>query len=525
MEQRKKTEPVIATFIGALVLLANSWHVITQWLENPPDRYFTAISHYYADYFLYISQIAQGIRGNWLSYASVYTDERLPSMIIYWPNVLLGRIGSIVTNSPFVLYQAALFAGSVILLFLLWHISSLVFPKRRAVRLIAFLFLTTASNFPTLGAYLRNGTLTIFGDTWFFPTPALNRFGGVPHQIFQTILLLSVIVLYLRRRTLFRTVLFPILCFLAATLAPTQMVLVCFALVVTALSVRKKHVFLITAIGCAAAAFGALLVNSTFASSPILTDARLWELRQIPPISLSVLFPAMGPIIFFIPFGVFSYIPSQSLPKRLLLLYGVGAIAVYFSPIPQLLQTASVRWISPASYTVFPLLAAEGIWAIRMFFKKFRFTLLILLMLYALFTVPSFIAQVNARTDPAGAWYLYGNLNHVPQSAIQAFRMINRGKESGVVLTDSSLPYDILIPVFTDKISFTGHILYTLGDAGKEQLRTRFFFGAMSENEAKQFLSAHRIRYILAPANSSIASFYPFLRLLYTNNSLSVYAN
>src|SRR3989338_9158322 len=80
---------VVIICIGSITIV-NSLHVLTEYLANPPDRLFTAIAHYWTDYFLYISQMAQGS----LLSRHMFTNEPLPPTWIYWFNGLIGALGT-----------------------------------------------------------------------------------------------------------------------------------------------------------------------------------------------------------------------------------------------------------------------------------------------------------------------------------------------------------------------------------------------------------------------------------------------
>lgn len=435
----------IYLILSALLLLANSWHVLRQWLINPPGTVFTGIAHYYADYFLYVGQIAHP--------GHLFTNENLAPTWIYWLYNGLGFFG----GNPFVLYNASIIILSGILLWLLWKI---------APQTIAFLFLATASN------------VSGFGDFWFSPTPALNRLGGVPHQIFQTILLLSVVLLFSKRNPKKLDIgywILSIVAFLAATASPIQMLLLSIAICIT----KPRMIFYLIP-----AAVGALLINAEFTRQPILAAAKIWEDSQKVSVNPLQFLLALGPIAVLVPFGIKTYIKNISPIRKIIGFYGALSLLIFFSPIPGLLHTSPVRWISPASYMLFPLLAAEGI----MVFQSKRLLFFLLIVAYSMFTVPSIIAQINARSGAPDA------LNHVPIDVVNHIQAIRKG---GVVLVDPSLPYDVLIPVFTGLKTFTGHPIHTLYPAEKEALRQKFFKGEMTESEKMQFLADHNIGFIL----------------------------
>lgn len=499
--------PVV--IIATAALIANFWHVLRQWYANPSGSFFVGITHYYGDYFLYASQITQGIRGNWLFARQLFTDEPFAATWIYWPNVLIGRMGSIVTRNPFLLYLTSLVLFTVVLCWLLWHIADDVFPKNRAARVTAFLFALSASNFPDLASWFAGNPLTLVGNTWFSPTPALNRLGGVPHQTLQTILLLTVIHMYTRSidpktdriPVILRFVAFGFLCFVSATVAPTQMVLVSAAIGAHVLYRYSRASAVRAAIGVAAAALGAFLVNRAFDGSPIFVAAKAWETGQTVSVSVPGFLVAIGPIILLIPFGIRSFVRRISPIRFLLVVYGVLSVIVFFSPIPALLSTSSVRWLHPASYLFLPLLAAEGTVALSRAAKRYASTVFFLLIsLYMVLTVPAILAQIKARES---ADYLSGPLNHIPAPVVKTLRELS-DLPDGVVLTSPDLPYDVMIPAFTGRTSFTGHLIHTSDSARKEALRRAYFEGSMTEDEKRRFLAAHRIRYILTEGSAGL---------------------
>ena len=133
---------MIAAILSISILTVNFWHVISEWLNNPPGNFFVGIAHYYKDYFLYVSQMAEGMNGHILSYAPMYTNERLPETFVYWPNVLMGHIGGMFTSNPFVVYLAFLLLLCSILCLLLWILAKQLFPKNPTLQTTAFLILS-----------------------------------------------------------------------------------------------------------------------------------------------------------------------------------------------------------------------------------------------------------------------------------------------------------------------------------------------------------------------------------------------
>ena len=517
---------IFGVAITAIMLIGNLWHVITQWFTNKPEQVFTGIAHFHTDYFLYVSQIAQGARGAVLWSEHLFTNESLSPTWIYWFNILLGNLGGLIGFSPFFIYTFFLAFLAFLALLVWYRIIQRMFPRELLLQTIAFLFVATSSGFAAVG------------DFWFSPTPALNRLGGVPHQVFQTILLLLVVLYFVDgmsskfRLTIGRIGVLVGLSFLAATANPIQMILVVLAGAITLLLMKPRSyrvAFSLLLAVSIPALFGAWLTNAEFARQPILLAAKAWENSQQIHVSLWQFILAVGPIALLMPFGVKPFLSLKTPFVTMFFLFGILSLIIFFSPIPVFLGTASVRWLSPASYGVFPILGALGLIEVSQFlYRTAKKTIPLslvrysLLALYLIFTVPSLLVQVNARTMPLQTDPTLIALNHVPQDTMEVLTFMKTSKNQGVVLTDPHVPYDILVPVMTGLTSFTGHPLHTLFPQQKESLRQEFFSGAMSPAQVRQFLIDHRIGFILISPNTTLSP-YSFVQKQFENTLLVVY--
>ncbi len=490
-----------AAAIAAAILLANSWHVLSLW-RGPLGTVPMGIAHYFADYFLYLSLIVQGSQGAWGMTRHLFTNESLDPAWIYWFYTLLGKAGY-TGIPPAVIYNAALIGCAGALLWLLWRLSGRVFPKLPAIRLTGYVLLLTASHVPGPG------------DFWFSPAPALNRLGGVPHQIFQTVLLLSVILMADRlldpgspqQKRRAGSALLAAASFLAAAANPVQMLLVTGAAGVAILTAKRNaaETFLFSALIGLPALAGAVLTNMAFANDPVLTAAKIWEDAQSVTVGVKTFLFALGPAALFIPFGIRPFLRHLSPVRIMILTLGILSFGMFFSPVPALLGTSPVRWLSPVSYALIPLVAAQGIAFLADRLRAFtgtgmpRATLTgAVVALYLAATLPSLAAQVSARTTPLQTDPTLIRLNHVPEPVMRLIMTLSRLPD-GTVVTDPSLPYDVLVPL-TGRKSFTGHPIHTLYPSVKEDLRRRYFEGAMTDTERRRFYADHGIRYVLASA-------------------------
>ncbi len=516
-------ESVTAIIIGITVITANSYHVLNQWVTNPKGSLFTGIAHYFADYFLYTSLMAQK---GWIFTHHLFTNEALPPTWIYWLYTLLGKLGN-----PFVIYNVSIVVFSVVLLTLWWIVMKEIFPKKIFNQIIAFLFVATASNVPGLG------------DFWFSPTPALNRLGGVPHQFIQTILLLLVIRMFLSAASLpsrasaalliSRYLLLFAASFLAATASPIQMLLIvasaCIFLIISLRSNNRSYIAPFATVAVPAL-MGAYLTNMEFARQPILAAAKLWEDSQPVSVPIWQCILAIGPISLFLPFGIKHYLKNITPLRSLLGIFSALSLAAFFSIVPKLFGTTSVRWLSPASVGVLPIIAAYGFIELSGLTKRVTRTTLPLLhihlwlLIYLVLTVLSLYTQIQARMKPLQSDPTMQALNHVSLPVMDALIFLKDSPGNGVVVTDPAVPYDVLVPVMTGKRSFTGHPIHTLYPQTKEELRRKFFSGVMTESEAGQFIKNHTISYVLASRQATrILGRFTFLTPAFQNDTLAVY--
>lgn len=528
-------ESLAAFGIGFAILIANSWHVITEAMSNKPDEFFTGIAHYFADYFLYVSHILQGANGAWFFTNHLYTNEPLPPTWIYWLYTILGKISRLGID-PFTVYNGSLFFFAALLIVFWWRLIPAIIPKHLPARLIAFLFIISASNFPGLGEF------------WFSPTPALNRLGGVPHQLFQTLLLVATLWIFSSfipsqghkpvLPFIIRLTALALCSFLAAIATPIQTLLInsaAFLFLMTIIRKEKILPYLWPAIALAIPSLiGALLTNAEFARQPILVSAKLWEDSQLVSVSIWQFILAVGPIGFFIPFGVRLFFQKMTPLGCMLGIFGALSIIVFFSPIPKLLGTTPVRWLSPASIAILPVIAALGFTQIALAsqkalpqpFRKLPISLL-LCAIYLAFTIPALFTQIQNRTLPLASDATMRQLNHVGYPTMDALIFLQDAPRhyENLVLTDPALPYDVLIPVLTEVRSFTGHPVHTLYAQTKSDLRNRFFGGLMSEAEALKFINDHTISHVLvSPKTSAIIPRYTFLTRVFHNEAADIYA-
>lgn len=538
----KKKIPTAEWILVGVIALAmsttNLLHVILEWFKNPADRYFVGIAHFFTDFFLYAAQMKQGAMGSLLYYHR-FTNEFVPPTWIYWFNNLLGFVGRSLGLSPFATYDISLFILVIGCIFLFYHFLITLYPTHIKKRMIALLFILTAS------------PLFLFGtprDLWFSPSLAFNRIGGVPHQVFQTILLLLLTMYFVRllnpstnNRSFSRIgklVGLAILAALAASANPIQMLIFILAASVTTGILFMRHKDFRVAIPLLvllSVSFpSAWLTNKQF-DSPVFAVGKVWEAAQSVNRSLTAVLMSIGPIVLFIPFGIMPFCRKFQPLYTLTVSYTAISFILFFSPIPAILTTTPVRYLHPASYILLPILAVEGIFALgdmgwcRLMWINTRIRISILILLYTLLTIPSFTHELLTRITPATnpGVLMDTEYNHVPMPVVEALIWLGHqptDPNHPVVLVDSNKRIEILVPAFADKTVFSGHPVHTLDPEVKEKLRQDFFGGVMTMYQQEQFLVDHRIGYIITATNRALSSLPSFnLTQVYKNTAVAIY--
>ena len=542
---------VLAISIGITIL--NSSHVIIQWIANKPGSTFTAIAHSYADYFLYVGAIAQGAAGRWIWAEHLFTNESMGATWYYWFYVALGHIGSWVGLSPFGTYNVSL----IILVFLLcltWYfLTKTLYPTNRFLRWMSWLMIFTMTNFYWDGKLL--------GQFWFSPALLFSRLGGVPYHVTQSILFIVLAIVLTRILTIksaFRIMKYEVrimgkpfassfiihnslfiipLAFFAANANPVQMLLFGASAVLTAGIVaqgswiRRGGVISLIFV---AGGIGAISTNVEFSRQAVFTAARIWELAQQVPHSLPILLLSVGPVVFFITFGLQKIWKAKNPLPTLLIIWGLLSFILFLSPIPRLMGLSPVRFLHPVPYAAaLAILGAEGLMALSgLLARRLKNIVTLttirvaLIALYLLLTIPAIARQFTERITPAQNPQLLMDTiyNHVPAPITEALTWIRvtglNPVSQSVVLVDPAIPIEVLVPVFTGLPSFSGHPIHTLYPDVKEVKRQEFFGGKMSPKDAEQFLKDHRIGYIITtPARRLPLN----LRKAYDNTTVTIY--
>lgn len=564
----KEWLPVV--ILGIIYTGINSLQVIIQWLKNPPGAFFVGIAHYYADFFLYVAQMRQGAAGS-LWYVHRFTDEVVPPTWIYWFNNLIGFLGHLTGLNVFVSYNFSLLFLVFILILLIYYLFKLIYPTDKLLRWISFLLFLFASPLVDTTALLQSGVIKLPDYLWFSPMLALNRFGGVPHQVWQTLLLITEAFLFTKFLVLMTKLAavsqqnfvrlrsgagkLPLktdlnfrwrsaaslvgligVTILASTANPVTMLVFVIAAGILSLGEFIKHKswqLLIPIIVASAVSLpSAYLTNRAFDTSIVFVVGKAWELNQYVDTGFGHFLLSLGSLTLFIPLGLIFGKNHRPL-TTLLILYSFLALAFFFSPMPKFLGTTAVRFLSPFGFSGLVILAVEGMRAIAAVLTKIKIkpkvTLFFLTALVLLLSLPGFVLQVDNRISPAKNPFLLldTQYNHIPPQIITALQWLSGQSDNPVrpvVLVDTNFRIEILVPAFANKTVYSGHPVHTLDPDAKEVLRNTFFNTNITADQAKAFLTAHRIGFVISKGGGQphFAAF-PFIKKVFENTGIAIF--
>lgn len=525
-----KNEWLVAWTLIGLSALLNQVPLAIGILRTPPGFVFLGAVHHTNDYFYYLFQFASG-QTHWLtSFDPVTTEYRNPQFI-GWPNVLLGKLTSLMGIEHIPAYHLSVFVLSLLFLFLSYLLIRRVFADTHKRILCLFLFLF-ANAFPLVNL-TPNGIHISYIDFWFNLGDPLTRLGAVPHQLLLNGAIVAVLLSFLRwaeqRKPEALFILISGSVLLVST-NPVQWVFVGCILGIYALRIlsqthlaqryRQLSVLLIPLLGYLLSGIPlAIYLRNMFLSLPY-SQLSAWEsstnqMRE----NTSTFLWAYGLV------GLFALLSLPILFKKrpgayyLLTVYGIGSFAISYSPVPGLFHIGFIRFVSTTSVLFLSVAAVEFLHWFGNRLQRSSMVFLLSMGLVAFLFIPAFISQVKERTryfEPNNA-YIY-----LPQVVVDGYAKAKRSS----VEDDAFLviwPYNVTFAGLTGRRQFNGHPLLTVSAQHKDDLAQHFFDGSMTPTDMKTLLLAARITYVIAYPWTFQGNAYPFLVKYQDIGTLTMY--
>lgn len=523
---------LLPIIIAIILTLANSTNFLKGILATRVGEVYLGTTHYYEDYFLYLNQFFQGSRGGWLT-LNRFTSEPTPPSILFWPNILLGKLGGLLGLSPEISYNLSVMLLSFAVLLVIASLMRHAFPKDKAKALIGFLFAALATSLMNHIIVGGNPMWYPF-QLWKTPNFALDRLGGVPHQLVQTLLfvLAMYVWFFFRPKRVPAFLVLLIVLMLLTSLNPVMSALFLGALWATqivTLSQQKTSwiTLFVISIGVALTAWQ---YNGLSNLEPHIRS-KLWEAgQQITTTPLFMLL-SVGPISFLGMIGAISIL-KRARPVELFSVILIAACySLYFSPIPKIAGISNSRVLFPGMYAAWGILGVLGLEFLASQLHKYISSIKISYLAICLSAVFLILSLPTLRWELEQKLVVKPEertpLLYLPSDVYQAFVYVrNQGSFDDIVLGNPASHMDALLPALTGHTGFTGHPFATIDNERKKNSVIKLYQLKMTGSEAKEWLITNQIRFILfTKFDGDIKRFwlnFPFLKVGYANAEATV---
>ena len=544
LKSKKFNEWLLVILISIFITVINNLHVIVGFLKTPPGFTYLATGHYFLDYFIYLSVIAQGQVGKILPMN--YLSSNDPAIYLFFlPYVLLGLIAWFLRLSPMSIYWIAVFILNISLLMIFYLLIKSVLKKESLfIKLFAFLIAIFSGPFFTITKNSGQFDIIPF-DFWYGPSAFIRRFELVPYHLLGAILLGLVIFLICRliekiekmtNKAIFYNSLF-IVFFMIFIITFSPFTLMPFLPTLSIISlyyfIKNKHIrfkvvyfnliifVIIVPIGFLLKKFS----NENDLFQRISALEVLWNEK----ISFKFLLLNLGPIALFFPFGIWEYLKKDNAIRLVLFLFTMICYILLISPISFLLGTHNLRFLSSLSYVFFASLVVLGMKNISQLFKnKKNIILIIIFASVFLYSAIFNYKDLSLRLSGFDQRTPVTEYTYVPTKLINGIKSLNYFKDNGVILTDPYTRIGILSSIFAHKRAFIGSEIMTSEFAKKQFITNQFFEMKISPDQAKIFLYSNKISYILltiydAYDRNVFISHYSFLKTLIDTPTISIW--
>lgn len=549
----RKEKAVVATLI-LCALIFNHLQFILDKIATPAGTIYLGTVHFPADYFYYLSQLAQG-KMHFLTSTILYTAEKLPPVLVGWQTVLVGRIFSTLNIGVIASYQLSLLIYSLINLILVYKLLSEFFKKEVGKRVLAFFIFLTSTSLPKLIS--TNGTTVwSYYYIWNHPGNHQVRLGATPHHklaelLFVTGVLLVIYWLKNKSVNIKHVIGLALVGLMLVSITPVHWGLLVLTTFVVSLllgfspnlgNLIRKRVMQVdrapdsvdrkgTLAGGKPAAGPALIlfisglpaaiyVRHVF-NLPPYNLSSIWEASQQVNVNIYTLVLGSGLVIPFAILGVVAQVKKLKVSS----LFGLVLIAIaslfYFTNIPYKLHLTNARFWPAVLYIFWAAFTSAGIFWLAEKAKRFSKVVLVLLIsIYIASVVPTHIVQYSQvfKSKLPDPYYYY----YLTNDAMNAF------KEAEKISTPDSLflvqsPYHWSFPALTGRKSFFGYELFTIDAQTKNQEAFGFFGEAMGEEEMRKLLKKYGIDYIFVTSSNSQLVRLSFVEKFYQNSVVTLF--
>ena len=515
------------SFIAGLLSIL---HLVIGYAKTPADSIYLWIPHYYLDYFVFVGGIAQGMRGNWFFENPYSVKDSSKTIMAWWQYIFYGKFASFFHLSPMIVYAVTIFLLSFISIWLMYFIIRRILSDSHfLIQLAALIFSLSAGPFFKLSNVKGSFPIIPF-NFWQSPATFFDRFDPIPHHLLGMVFSLVLILLVGKTldkiedislgQALLTAVLQAFIIIFMLTFSPFQALIFLIALIVIGLLhiFRLKfqgllYIFIILFLVVPAA----VLLKMHHQQIPmLLLSSRADQGYQLHP-SLKDILLTTGPILVFVPFGLWLYFKKLSPTRWLLFLFVVSSYFLFSTNLAYYLGSHNLRFLTPLSYLFFGVLSLLGMIQIgRLLPKMGKWIVfpgaIIILLLFLPANILTFYVRLIDKNIFTETVYLKKNI-------VEGFQFIDSVKDNKAVLTTPSVFMGAILPIFVDKKVYLGRHSFTPDYEERQTTVSHFYNGWIKAQEAEAILNRNNIGYIIL---TSMEGFkidpllrYPFLQEVY----------
>lgn len=511
----------ILSTTGFAMMLLNFAHIIDAWLHRPAGTMFIGITHWYEDYFFYLTHVTQGAIGRW-TVTNLYLTEPFSNTFTWWLNLLLGKITSPLQLPVWTIYDGALVVSLFLYCFVLYTTLRRIFPGSRSLRITAYILALTSTGLFQISK-TPDGLQILPYEFFFTYTLSLNRLGGIFNGTWQNILSLIFILLYSDLITailttayrwgkkftvrLFVCICTTLLLYIANPIA-AAIVLGCAGITTVVLCIIQKKLrkfpFAVVILMYITAPLLPLVIRQMEeVKQPFFQQYILFEQTVINPTFL-VFVLSMGILSFLLPLGIWPYLKNRT-PLRIYgFIYAFVPLILYFSPLPGIFHIQYVRFMHPSAYIFFGAIGAYTLvygarFCSRLFPRILKPAVLpIVVCLYVGSMAPVLYMEVR---DRIGFIRMVSFVNYIQPDTYRGL-MALRTKPNGITFTPS--PLSLFVPVVSGKPSYVVHRIITPDHERKAGEANAFFLLQWPKTQALRFLQTNAIRYVIVQSTPQV---------------------
>lgn len=495
-------------------------------------------NYYWPDFNLYLSKIRQGQEGK-LFPKELYSSEPHSGSLIQIFYSILGMIGKIIGLDPNFSYQLGRLMLTPILLLVIFLLTTHVF-KNSLWQIIGFITIVVSSSFPKFTTGEGGQLIVQRYMEWWSNIDSLQRIAFIPHILFGQIVSFLVFYFLLKKNWIVTSkdiLIYAIVGNILGLIFPPSLitlnsVIILFA-IIKIIKTRNlyPHLYLIF-----------------FVLVSLLSQIYIWDLtRQIPWIALvhvhrinHMLIPfteyllALGPVVILAFIGIIVSLFQKDKKMTPFILWIV--VSFFYSIVfTHYKEQSPLRFTQGGIHIPLGILGYYAIFqSLKIFPKTIIYLFLILYFIENLFILKlswdwQYIFNVaRARANIPPVAYPPQTV-HPLKKWMDAMRFLRENtRRDDVIVAEISAGNHI--PAYAGNTVYFGQV-NTYDYDRKYALVQKFFTGLMTWNEAQVFLRTGRIRYIFfgpqereRASNKNLAEFYPFLKPVYQNDAVTIYA-